>query len=93
MYQLKMKSLATKLHSCFIFNFVGYGHRYLTDECPHAILALCLQSITGVFTQAFMVGIVFAKLSRPKKRAQTLLFSRNAIICHRDGVSFFLSNL
>lgn len=27
-----------------------------------------------------------AKLSRPKKRAQTLLFSRNAIICHRDGV-------
>jgi hypothetical protein len=33
-----------------------------------------------------MVGIVFAKLSRPKKRAQTLLFSRNAVICHRDGV-------
>lgn len=27
-----------------------------------------------------------AKLSRPKKRAQTLLFSRNAVICHRDGV-------
>lgn len=40
----------------------------------------------GVFIQAFMVGIVFAKLSRPKKRAQTLLFSRNAVICHRDGV-------
>lgn len=36
--------------------------------------------------QAFMVGIVFAKLSRPKKRTQTLLFSRNAVICHRDGV-------
>lgn len=33
-----------------------------------------------------MVGIVFAKLSRPKKRAQTLLFSRSAVICHRDGV-------
>jgi potassium inwardly-rectifying channel subfamily J, other len=27
-----------------------------------------------------------AKLSRPKKRAQTLLFSRSAVICHRDGV-------
>jgi potassium inwardly-rectifying channel subfamily J, other len=35
--------------------------------------------------QAFMVGIVFAKLSRPKKRTQTLLFSRNAVICQRDG--------
>ena len=32
-----------------------------------------------------MVGIVFAKLSRPKKRTQTLLFSRNAVICQRDG--------
>lgn len=35
--------------------------------------------------QAFMVGIVFAKLSRPKKRTQTLLFSRNACLCLRDG--------
>ena len=32
-----------------------------------------------------MVGIVFAKLSRPKKRTQTLMFSRNACICQRDG--------
>lgn len=35
--------------------------------------------------QAFMVGIVFAKLARPKQRAQTLLFSRNAVVCLRDG--------
>lgn len=47
---------------------------------------MCLQSITGVMIQAFMVGVVFAKLSRPKKRTQTLLFSRNAVISHRDGV-------
>jgi hypothetical protein len=40
--------------------------------------------MTGVILQAFMVGIVFAKLSRPKKRTQTLLFSRNAVICQRD---------
>ncbi|GLH06104.1 ATP-sensitive inward rectifier potassium, partial [Gryllus bimaculatus] len=46
---------------------------------------MCLQSITGVMIQAFMVGIVFAKLSRPKKRTQTLLFSRNAVVCLRDG--------
>ena len=36
--------------------------------------------------QAFMVGIVFVKLSRPIKRTHTLLFSRNAVICQRDGV-------
>lgn len=31
------------------------------------------------------VGIVFAKMTRPKQRTQTLLFSRNAVICQRDG--------
>ena len=33
-----------------------------------------------------MVGTIFAKMSRPKKRAETMLFSNNAIICYRDGV-------
>ncbi|XP_062560595.1 G protein-activated inward rectifier potassium channel 3-like isoform X5 [Armigeres subalbatus] len=77
--------------SAFLFSLetqhtIGYGNRFVTEECPEAVFILALQSITGLFIQAFMVGIVFAKLSRPKKRAQTLLFSRNAVICHRDGV-------
>lgn len=84
----------TEIHSftsAFLFSVetqhtIGYGNRYITEECPEAIFMMCLQSIMGVFIQAFMVGIVFAKLSRPKKRAQTLLFSRNAVICHRDGI-------
>nr|CAD7463722.1 unnamed protein product [Timema tahoe] len=76
--------------SCFLFSVetqhtIGYGSRHTTEECPEAIFVMCLQSITGVMIQAFMVGIVFAKLSRPKKRTQTLLFSRNAVICQRDG--------
>ncbi|XP_065353714.1 G protein-activated inward rectifier potassium channel 3-like isoform X1 [Cloeon dipterum] len=76
--------------SCFLFSVetqhtIGYGSRSTTEECPEAIFIMCLQSITGVMIQAFMVGIVFAKMSRPKKRTQTLLFSRNAVICQRDG--------
>ncbi|XP_017785588.1 PREDICTED: G protein-activated inward rectifier potassium channel 3-like [Nicrophorus vespilloides] len=76
--------------SCFLFSVetqhtIGYGNRTPTEACPEAIFFLCLQSITGVMIQAFMVGIVFAKLSRPKKRTQTLLFSRHAVICQRDG--------
>lgn len=35
--------------------------------------------------QAFMVGIVFAKMTRPKQRTQTLLFSKHAVVCQRDG--------
>ncbi|XP_055857234.1 G protein-activated inward rectifier potassium channel 3 isoform X2 [Episyrphus balteatus] len=79
------------LTSAFLYSIetqhtIGYGNRFVTEECPEAIFTMCFQCIMGVFIQAFMVGIVFAKLSRPKKRAQTLLFSRNAVICHRDGV-------
>lgn len=74
------------LYSIETQHTIGYGNRFVTEECPEAIFTMCLQCIMGVFIQAFMVGIVFAKLSRPKKRAQTLLFSRNAVICHRDGV-------
>lgn len=40
--------------------------------------------------QAFMVGIVFAKMARPKHRSQTLMFSKNAVICQRDGQLCFM---
>ncbi|XP_076058166.1 uncharacterized protein LOC143035250 isoform X2 [Oratosquilla oratoria] len=75
--------------SCFLFSVetqhtIGYGSRHTTEECPEAVIVMCIQSITGVMIQAFMVGIVFTKLSRPKKRTQTLMFSRNACICLRD---------
>ncbi|XP_049817723.1 G protein-activated inward rectifier potassium channel 3 isoform X2 [Aethina tumida] len=76
--------------SCFLFSIetqhtIGYGVRTTTEECPEAIFIMCLQSIAGMMIQAFMVGIVFAKMTRPKLRTQTLLFSRNAVICQRDG--------
>ena len=45
-----------------------------------------IQSVAGVIIQACLVGTIFAKLARPKKRMATLLFSRNAVICNRDGV-------
>lgn len=51
---------------------------------------MCVQSITGVMIQCFMAGIVFAKLSRPKNRSQTLMFSRYACICLRDGKLCFM---
>ncbi|XP_017785579.1 PREDICTED: G protein-activated inward rectifier potassium channel 3 isoform X2 [Nicrophorus vespilloides] len=76
--------------SCFLFSIetqhtIGYGVRTTSEECPEAIFVMCMQSIVGVMIQAFMVGIVFAKMTRPKHRTQTLLFSRNAVICQRDG--------
>lgn len=64
---------------------IGYGARHTTEECPEAITVMMIQSCFGVICQAMMTGIVFAKLSRPKKRAETLMFSKNACICKQDG--------
>ncbi|CAL1265579.1 unnamed protein product [Larinioides sclopetarius] len=69
---------------------IGYGSRCTSEECPEAIFIMCVQSITGVMIQCFMAGIVFAKLSRPKNRSQTLMFSRYACVCLRDGRLCFL---
>jgi len=64
---------------------IGYGSRHTTEECTEAIILMMIQSCFGVICQAMMTGIVFAKLSRPKKRAETLMFSKNACICKQDG--------
>ncbi|CAK9290460.1 unnamed protein product [Gordionus sp. m RMFG-2023] len=64
---------------------IGYGYRYITTECPEGVLLFVIQAITGAMIQGFVIGLIFSKLSRPKKRAVTLMFSRNAVICTRDG--------
>ncbi|CAL1276834.1 unnamed protein product [Larinioides sclopetarius] len=64
---------------------IGYGYRYTTEECPEGVFMMCVQSVTGVMIQCLVAGMVFAKIARPKKRSQTLMFSRYAVVCMRDG--------
>ena len=44
-----------------------------------------MQSIVGCILEGLMVGLVFVKLTRGKKRTATIMFSRNAVISKRDG--------
>uniref|UniRef100_A0A0N5B5V9 Inward rectifier potassium channel irk-1 n=1 Tax=Strongyloides papillosus TaxID=174720 RepID=A0A0N5B5V9_STREA len=74
----------------FLFSFtsqttIGYGYRYPTDACPIIILIMMIQFKLGVICQALMTGVIFAKLARPIKRAATIIFSKNAVICMRNG--------
>lgn len=64
---------------------IGYGGRSITPVCPDAIIILMIQSLTGLFMSAVLLGLVFTKLARPSKRADTLLFTKNAVIAPRDG--------
>ncbi len=76
--------------SVFLFSVetqhtIGYGSHYVREECGMGVLLLCLQSIVGVILEGLVVGLVFLKISRTRKRSESLVFSRNAVICHRDG--------
>ncbi|XP_052394261.1 ATP-sensitive inward rectifier potassium channel 12-like [Carassius gibelio] len=64
---------------------IGYGWRCVTEECPVAIVTVVVQSIVGCIIDSFMIGTIMAKMARPKKRNQTLMFSHNAVIALRDG--------
>ncbi len=73
------------LYSIETQHTIGYGFRHITEECPHAIMYLMLQSCFGIFVQGLVAGVVFAKISCPNKRKSTIIFSKSAVICKRDG--------
>ncbi|XP_042628149.1 inward rectifier potassium channel 2-like [Cyprinus carpio] len=64
---------------------IGYGFRSVTEACPLAVLAVVLQCIVGCIIDAFIIGVVMAKIAKPKKRNETLVFSDVAVVAMRDG--------
>lgn len=78
------------LYSVETQHTIGYGLRYITEECKFAIIFLMLQSCFGIFVQGLVAGVVFAKISRPNKRKRTIIFSHNAVVSERDGKLCFM---
>ncbi|CAL8145722.1 unnamed protein product [Orchesella dallaii] len=68
----------------------GYGFYELTEHCSTGVLLFCIQSIVGVMLEGVMVGLVLIKTMRAKKRSETIMFSKNAVIGMRDGVLCFM---
>lgn len=64
---------------------IGYGFRHVSEECPLAILALVVQLVVTGLAEIFVTGAFLAKLARPKKRAESIKFSRSAVVCERQG--------
>ena len=58
----------------------------ITPDCPEAIVFLLLQSLTGFMLSTSLLGLIFAKLSRPRPRAQTVMFSKHAVIASQEGL-------
>lgn len=51
---------------------ICYGSRTVSPSCHEGVLLVMMQCIVGSMIDALMVGCMFVKISRPKKRAETL---------------------
>lgn len=78
------------LTGAFLFSLesqttIGYGFRYISEECPLAIFTLVAQLVITGLAEIFVTGAFLAKLARPKKRAETIKFSQVAVVCQHRG--------
>ncbi|XP_067902971.1 ATP-sensitive inward rectifier potassium channel 11 isoform X2 [Heterodontus francisci] len=81
--------------SAFLFSIevqvtIGFGGRMITEECPAAITVLIAQNIVGLVINAIMLGCIFMKTSQAHRRAETLIFSKHAVISPRNGRLCFM---
>ncbi|NXC46523.1 KCJ10 protein, partial [Penelope pileata] len=78
------------LTGAFLFSLesqttIGYGFRYISEECPLAIVLLITQLVLTTILEIFITGTFLAKIARPKKRAETIKFSQNAVVAQHNG--------
>ncbi|XP_047559199.1 inward rectifier potassium channel 18-like [Lutra lutra] len=64
---------------------ISYRLCYVMEDCLMAVFMVVAQSIVGCIIDSFMIGAIMVKMARPKKQAQTLLFSHNEVVALRDG--------
>lgn len=69
---------------------IGYGFYHLGEDCALGVFVLCCQTIVGVILEGLLVGMLFVKLARAKKRSATLMFSKHAVISLRDGAFYLM---
>nr|KAG5690624.1 hypothetical protein BaRGS_018094 [Batillaria attramentaria] len=64
---------------------IGYGFAYPNADCAGTLPLVYLQVVIGFLLETLMLGFIFVKVARPKYRAQTLLFSKHAVVCLENG--------
>ncbi|XP_056596392.1 ATP-sensitive inward rectifier potassium channel 11 [Triplophysa dalaica] len=91
----------TEIHSfssAFLFSIevqvtIGFGVRMITEECLSAIIVLIIQNIVGLVINAIMLGCIFMKTAQANRRAETLIFSKHAVITVRNNKLCFMFRL
>ena len=64
---------------------IGYGFKFVRTECVIGIPLLMIQCLAGLYLDSCVLGLVFAKLTRPRQRRKTIVFSDIAVIREVNG--------
>lgn len=64
---------------------IGYGFRTMTENCMGAIVVVTIQDVFSCLLDTIIIGIMIAKMASARKRAQTVGFSRCAVVNLRNG--------
>ncbi|XP_056144074.1 inward rectifier potassium channel 16-like [Lampris incognitus] len=64
---------------------IGYGFRGMTENCVSAIIVEVVQDVVSCLIDTFVIGIAVAKMASARKRAQTVGFSKCAVVSMRNG--------
>lgn len=64
---------------------IGYGFRTMTENCMGAIIVVTIQDLFSCLLDTIIIGIIIAKMASARKRAQTVGFSRCAVVNLRNG--------
>ncbi|MFT7814354.1 ATP-sensitive inward rectifier potassium channel 11 [Arapaima gigas] len=88
----------TEIHSfssAFLFSIevqvtIGFGGRMITEECLSAVIILIVQNIVGLVINAIMLGCIFMKTAQARRRAETLIFSKHAVVALRNDKLCFM---
>ncbi|KAJ3596420.1 hypothetical protein NHX12_002827 [Muraenolepis orangiensis] len=84
--------------SAFLFSIevqvtIGFGGRMVTEECVSAIIILIVQNIVGLVINAIMLGCIFMKTAQANRRAETLIFSKHAVVSLRNNKLCFMMRI
>lgn len=64
---------------------IGYGNTYVRNNCTGGLFVLVLQCLAGLVIDAFLLGLLFTKITRPRNRRKTILFGERAVIYEAEG--------
>ncbi|KAH3884247.1 G protein-activated inward rectifier potassium channel 2-like [Dreissena polymorpha] len=64
---------------------IGWGVGYPNTDCDGTLFLLFVQITIGILIDNLLLGFIFVKFAQPKRRQNTMMFSKNVCVSHHEG--------